>query len=70
MLVERIEHHFRTYKIVPGQETQITIQKAYGVEHACKVIQVSMADCHTLVDAPAAEKILSRRRAACFRRFK
>jgi inorganic pyrophosphatase len=44
VFVERLEHYFRTYKLVPGQKPRARIQKVYGRAHALKVVRASMAD--------------------------
>lgn len=44
VLVERLMHYFSTYKLMPGEPSHVSIEKVYGVEHAAKVIQASMAD--------------------------
>lgn len=44
VLVERLEHYFATYKIVPHQEPTIHIQGIYGFEHASKVLEAALAD--------------------------
>jgi inorganic pyrophosphatase len=44
ILVERLEHYFSTYKLVPGQDLQIKVQQIYGVDYACKVIEAAIAD--------------------------
>jgi inorganic pyrophosphatase len=44
ILVERLEHYFSTYKLVPGQDLQIRVQQIYGVDYACKVIEAAIAD--------------------------
>lgn len=44
VLVERLRHYFMTYKMVPGKEVKVSIDKIYGREHAEKVIQASMND--------------------------
>lgn len=44
VLVERLEHYFLTYKLVPGQASQARITKVYGREHARKVVRAAMAD--------------------------
>jgi inorganic pyrophosphatase len=43
-LIERLRHYFHTYKLVPGQETAVTIDAVYGADHAFAVIEASMAD--------------------------
>lgn len=44
VLIERLDHYFKTYKMVPGKESSVTIGKAYDREHALKVIKASMED--------------------------
>jgi len=44
VLVERLEHYFLTYKLVPGQAPQARITKVYGRDHARKVVRAAMAD--------------------------
>jgi inorganic pyrophosphatase len=44
VLVERLMHYFSTYKLMPGEPSHVSIESVYGVEHAAKVIQASMAD--------------------------
>ncbi len=43
-LVERLTHYFSTYKLVPGSESTLQIDKVYGREHAERVIEAAMAD--------------------------
>jgi len=43
-LVERMRHYFETYKLVPGQPSDVTIPKIYGRDHALKVLDASMED--------------------------
>jgi inorganic pyrophosphatase len=43
-LLERLRHYFETYKLVPGQPSDVTIEKIYDREHAYAVIQASMED--------------------------
>lgn len=49
ILVERLEHFFATYKLVPGQETETRIQRLYGLDHAIAVVEASMADYAELI---------------------
>ncbi len=44
VLVERIEHYFATYKLVPGQEANIQVQEVYGLSHARRVVDAAIAD--------------------------
>lgn len=49
ILVERLEHYFSTYKLVPGADLQITVQSVYGAGHAAEVVRAATADYATLV---------------------
>ena len=44
VLVERLEHYFGTYKLVPGEPNKMVISGKYGFEHAKAVIQASSED--------------------------
>lgn len=44
ILVERLQHYFSTYKLVPGADIQIQVQSIYGAEHAAKVVQAAIDD--------------------------
>ena len=44
ILIERLQHYFSTYKLVPGATPQILIQQVYGAAHAERVVQAAMAD--------------------------
>ena len=44
VLVERLEHYFSTYKMVPGQPNKMQIVGTYGYAHAAAVIQASCLD--------------------------
>jgi len=44
VLVERLQHYFLTYKLVPGQKAHARITKVYGRGHARKVVRAAMAD--------------------------
>jgi inorganic pyrophosphatase len=44
VLIERLQHYFLTYKLVPGQRSDIRVAKAYGRHHALKVVRAAMAD--------------------------
>lgn len=43
-LIDRLEHYFRTYKLFPGNDAEVSIQRRYGREHAYRVIEASMDD--------------------------
>jgi inorganic pyrophosphatase len=44
VLVERLEHYFSTYKMVPGQASPIRIASMYDSAHAMRVIEASIED--------------------------
>jgi inorganic pyrophosphatase len=44
VLVERLQHYFLTYKLVPGRPAQARIAKVYGRLHALKVVRAAIAD--------------------------
>jgi inorganic pyrophosphatase len=46
VLVERLQHYFLTYKLVPGQKPRSKITKVYGRAHAFWVVRAAMADYH------------------------
>ena len=43
VLVERLQHYFLTYKLVPGRRAQ-ALARAYGRKHALKVVRAAMSD--------------------------
>ncbi|MCG6868736.1 MAG: inorganic pyrophosphatase [Gammaproteobacteria bacterium] len=43
-LVERLRHYFLTYKLVPGEESKVSISGIYGRERAMEVIEAAIAD--------------------------
>lgn len=44
ILIERLRHYFGTYKLVPGKESDVYVDRVYNREEAFKVIEASMAD--------------------------
>ena len=57
---ERLQHYFSTYKMIPGEETDIKVDFVYGREEALKVIAASERDYknhygHLLTEAKAKE---------------
>jgi inorganic pyrophosphatase len=44
VLVERLRHYFSTYKLIPGEPSQTSIDAAYNRQHAELVIEAAMAD--------------------------
>lgn len=43
-LLERLRHYFATYKLVPGQPSDVHIEQVYGRDHAYKVIEAALED--------------------------
>jgi inorganic pyrophosphatase len=43
-LIERLQHYFSTYKMIPGKETSVFVKKVYGRQHAYKVIKAAIED--------------------------
>lgn len=43
-MVDRLEHYFLTYKMVPGHEAAVSIEERYGRAHALDVVTAAMAD--------------------------
>jgi inorganic pyrophosphatase len=44
VLVERLQHYFLTYKLVPGRRAQARVAGVYGRTHALKVVRAAIAD--------------------------
>ena len=44
ILVERLQHYFTTYKLVPGTQPQIAVQEVYGRDHAARVVSAATED--------------------------
>ncbi len=44
VLVNRLEHYFSTYKMVPGGESQMSIEQIMDLDHALKVVRAAMED--------------------------
>src|SRR6476660_4962400 len=44
VFVERLQHYFLTYKLVPGRPAQARLAKVYGRSHALEVVRAAMAD--------------------------
>lgn len=44
ILVERLQHYFSTYKMVPGEDAQMKVQQVYGAEQAAEVISAAIRD--------------------------
>lgn len=44
IFVERLEHYFSTYKLIPGEESKTRIARVYDAEHASNVIRAAIED--------------------------
>jgi inorganic pyrophosphatase len=44
VLVERLQHYFETYKMIPGTRSQARIDRIYGRTHALRVVRASIED--------------------------
>jgi inorganic pyrophosphatase len=44
VLVDRLRHYFGTYKLVPGQTSNISIELTFDRAHAIKVIEAAIED--------------------------
>ena len=43
-MIERLTHYFSTYKLIPGSESEASIARTYGREHAEAVVLAAQAD--------------------------
>lgn len=43
-MVDRLEHYFLTYKMIPGHEESVSIEERYGRAHALDVATAAMVD--------------------------
>jgi len=46
-MIDRLEHYFLTYKLVPGSDHPVEIEERYGKEHAYAVIEAAILDYKT-----------------------
>lgn len=44
IIIERIQHYFTTYKLVPGEDATISIEEIYGRDKALQVVTASLED--------------------------
>lgn len=44
ILVERLGHYFRTYKLVSGEESKLTVEGFYDCKYAWNVVEASIED--------------------------
>jgi inorganic pyrophosphatase len=43
-LIERLEHYFGTYKMLPGTKSRVSVEKVYDRRHAHKVVEAAIED--------------------------
>ena len=43
-ILSRLRHYFLTYKMVPGEESEVRIEETYGREHALAVVSAAIED--------------------------
>src|SRR5690348_15009469 len=48
-LLERLEHYFSTYKLVPGEPPKIAVVGRYGYEDAARVITAAIDDYREMI---------------------
>ncbi len=61
-LLERLEHYFSTYKLVPGEPPKIAVIGRYGYEHAARVITAAIEDYREVIGRVDEASIDSRSR--------
>lgn len=44
IIIERLRHYFGTYKLIPGQDVDVSVERVYGKEEAAEVIKAAMED--------------------------
>ncbi|MGC9399115.1 MAG: inorganic pyrophosphatase [Anaerolineae bacterium] len=44
VLINRLQHYFSTYKMVPGGNTQMVIEEVFGREYALRVVEAAIED--------------------------
>jgi inorganic pyrophosphatase len=44
IMIERLRHYFATYKLIPGEPVQVSIEHTYGRERAEALVQAAMGD--------------------------
>jgi inorganic pyrophosphatase len=44
ILIERLRHYFATYKLVPGEQARLTVERVYNADHAMQVVDAALKD--------------------------
>ena len=52
VLVERLQHYFATYKLVPERPSSVSIEQVYGRSHALAVVKAAIRDYETAFGEP------------------
>jgi inorganic pyrophosphatase len=52
VLVERLQHYFATYKLVPERPSTVSIEQVYGRSHALAVVTAAIRDYETAFGTP------------------
>ena len=52
VLVERLQHYFATYKLVPERPSSVSIEQVYGRSHALAVVNAAVRDYETAFGEP------------------
>jgi inorganic pyrophosphatase len=42
--IERLRHYFATYKLIPGKESEVSVERIYNCQHARSVVQAAHED--------------------------
>jgi len=43
-MVERLRHYFATYKLIPGVDVRVSVEKIFDARHAMAVVQAAIED--------------------------
>ncbi|MFK7817045.1 MAG: inorganic pyrophosphatase [Gammaproteobacteria bacterium] len=43
-MIDRLRHYFETYKVLPGEVSNVAVGEPYGYEHAATVVNAAMED--------------------------
>ena len=43
-LIERLQHYFATYKLVPGQESRVSVEEVYHSASAHRIVAAAIDD--------------------------
>lgn len=43
-MIDRLRHYFETYKVLPGEVSNVSVGEPYGYEHAATVVNAAIED--------------------------